>query len=154
MIPSRSWSYRGVEQCIISTAQQASPNVMGCMDPLRTQFVRASTLDLVRILLADSSKPSQVSRCYLDMVGNERFFLQCVLQCAYRLVLTGEYHLTPLLACDAESFGPRVCIGCTQSLVSSAVDSKDGTAACKVGPCMPKPPSDKIVHGMSNCLVV
>lgn len=31
--------------CIISTAQQASPNVMGQMDPVRAQFMSASTLD-------------------------------------------------------------------------------------------------------------
>lgn len=31
--------------CIISTAQQASPNVMGQIEPRRAQFMRSSTLD-------------------------------------------------------------------------------------------------------------
>jgi hypothetical protein len=38
MTPNRSWSYRGVDTCIISTAQQASPNVIGQIDPCRAQF--------------------------------------------------------------------------------------------------------------------
>lgn len=32
-------------ECIISTAQQASPKVIGHRDPLRAQFTRSSTLD-------------------------------------------------------------------------------------------------------------
>ncbi len=44
MIPSRSWSYRGVERCIISTAQHASPNVIGQNDPCRAQFVMMSSV--------------------------------------------------------------------------------------------------------------
>jgi hypothetical protein len=38
IIPNRSWSYRGVDTCIISTAQQASPKVIGHIDPCRAQF--------------------------------------------------------------------------------------------------------------------
>jgi len=34
MMPKRSWSYLGVDRCIISTAQHASPNVMGHNEPV------------------------------------------------------------------------------------------------------------------------
>lgn len=32
--------------CIISTAQQASPKVIGQMEPRRAQFIRSSTLEM------------------------------------------------------------------------------------------------------------
>ena len=38
MIPSRSWSYLGVDTCIISTAQQARPKVIGQMEPCLAQL--------------------------------------------------------------------------------------------------------------------
>lgn len=43
--PNRSKSYLAAPACIISTAQQASPNVIGHMDPRRAQFNRSSTFD-------------------------------------------------------------------------------------------------------------
>ena len=46
IMPKRSWSYLGAEVCIISTAQQASPKVTGHMDPVRAQFMRASTFNI------------------------------------------------------------------------------------------------------------
>ena len=47
IIPKRSRSYLGAPVCIISMAQQASPKVMGHMDPRRAQFMRASTFDIM-----------------------------------------------------------------------------------------------------------
>lgn len=41
--PNRSISYLAAATCIISTAQQARPKVMGQMDPLLAQFIRSST---------------------------------------------------------------------------------------------------------------
>lgn len=46
MMPNRSKSYLDAPVCIISTAQQARPNVMGQRDPFRTQFTRSSTFDI------------------------------------------------------------------------------------------------------------
>ncbi|KAG9157305.1 hypothetical protein Leryth_004963 [Lithospermum erythrorhizon] len=46
IIPNRSKSYLAAPVCIISTAQQASPNVMGQMDPVRAQFIRLSTFEI------------------------------------------------------------------------------------------------------------
>lgn len=40
-----SKSYLAAPQCIISTAQQASPNVMGHNDPILAQLTTLSTLD-------------------------------------------------------------------------------------------------------------
>jgi hypothetical protein len=37
-------SYRAAAECIISTAQQARPKVMGQREPLRAQLTRSSTL--------------------------------------------------------------------------------------------------------------
>mmetsp|Transcript_97003 Transcript_97003/g.259138 ORF Transcript_97003/g.259138 Transcript_97003/m.259138 type:complete len:166 (+) Transcript_97003:232-729(+) len=45
-IPNRSMSYREAAACIISTAQQASPNVMGQSEPLRAQLTRSSTREI------------------------------------------------------------------------------------------------------------
>ncbi|RUS32753.1 hypothetical protein BC938DRAFT_474418 [Jimgerdemannia flammicorona] len=42
--PSRSWSYRGIAMCIISTPQHASANVTGHTDPARAQFTTSSRL--------------------------------------------------------------------------------------------------------------
>src|SRR5664279_4487124 len=41
--PKRSRSYRAAPACIISTAQQARPNVIGHIDPLRDQLISASS---------------------------------------------------------------------------------------------------------------
>jgi hypothetical protein len=46
MIPILSWSYRGVDKCIISTAQHARPNVIGQRDPCRAQLATASSVVL------------------------------------------------------------------------------------------------------------
>lgn len=46
MTPKRSKSYRAAPVCIISTAQHASPKVIGQIDPRRAQFSRSSTLDI------------------------------------------------------------------------------------------------------------
>jgi hypothetical protein len=39
MIPSLSWSYRGIELCIISMPQQARPKETGHNEPLRAQLM-------------------------------------------------------------------------------------------------------------------
>ena len=44
MIPNRSKSYLLAPQCIISTAQQANPKVIGHIEPTRAQFTSASTV--------------------------------------------------------------------------------------------------------------
>lgn len=44
--PNRSKSYLAAPVCIISTAQQASPKVMGQIDPRRAQFMRSSTFEI------------------------------------------------------------------------------------------------------------
>ena len=48
MKPKRSWSYRGPAICIISTAQQARPNVMGQREPCLAQFAITSRLALFK----------------------------------------------------------------------------------------------------------
>lgn len=45
-MPSRSWSYRGIDACIISILQQARPNDSGHIDPLRAQATSESKLVL------------------------------------------------------------------------------------------------------------
>ena len=42
--PKRSRSQRGMEACIISTAQQASPNVIHISEPVRAQLMRSSVV--------------------------------------------------------------------------------------------------------------
>lgn len=54
MTPNRSRSYRAAPVCIISTAQQASPKVMGQMDPRRAQFMRSSTFEITNSAAFDS----------------------------------------------------------------------------------------------------
>jgi hypothetical protein len=51
MMPMRSWSYRGVERCIISRAQHASPKVMGQRDDCRPQLTIWSRVVLLIFLL-------------------------------------------------------------------------------------------------------
>lgn len=46
MMPWRSLSYRGMERCIISMAQQARPKERGQREPWRAQLARASMLVL------------------------------------------------------------------------------------------------------------
>jgi hypothetical protein len=45
MIPNLSKSYRAAPACIISTAQQARPKVIGQILPFLAQFTNVSTLD-------------------------------------------------------------------------------------------------------------
>lgn len=45
MIPKRSRSYRAAPACIISTAQQAKPKVIGHIELVRAQFTRLSTFE-------------------------------------------------------------------------------------------------------------
>src|SRR5262252_8084966 len=52
--PKRSASYRGMDICIISTAQQASPNVIHINDPVRAQVIRSSAA-VTRKPLSESS---------------------------------------------------------------------------------------------------
>src|ERR1700735_4915555 len=40
--PNRSTSYRGIESCIISTAQHARPNVIHISEPVRAHWIRSS----------------------------------------------------------------------------------------------------------------
>ncbi|GMG99102.1 hypothetical protein Nepgr_000942 [Nepenthes gracilis] len=47
MTPKLSKSYLAAPVCIISTAQQARPKVMGQMDPRRAQFIRSSTFEMI-----------------------------------------------------------------------------------------------------------
>jgi hypothetical protein len=44
IIPNRSISYRLIAACIISTAQQASPNVKGHKEPARAQAITEISL--------------------------------------------------------------------------------------------------------------
>src|SRR5207248_10990121 len=53
--PKRSRSYRAAPACIISTAQHASPNVIGHIEPLRAQLM---TLSSVVVTKPFSSTPS------------------------------------------------------------------------------------------------
>ena len=49
MMPRRSWSYRGIETCIISILQQASPKLSGHSEDCRAQFTMVS-MDALRII--------------------------------------------------------------------------------------------------------
>ncbi|KAL3952955.1 hypothetical protein ACCO45_012898 [Purpureocillium lilacinum] len=60
MIPRRSWSYRGVERCIISTAQQARPKVMGQREDWRAQLAMTSREVLFVFEYRDSVSPTNV----------------------------------------------------------------------------------------------
>ena len=53
IIPNLSKSYRLAPACIISTAQQAKPNVIGHKDPLRAQFNKSSIFDITNSNLFD-----------------------------------------------------------------------------------------------------
>src|SRR3954453_11359112 len=52
--PKRSTSERGIDTCIISTAQQARPNVIHISDPVRAQVMRSSVA-ATKKPLSDSS---------------------------------------------------------------------------------------------------
>lgn len=56
MIPNLSKSYLAAPVCIISTAQQARPKVIGQIDPRRAQFIRSSTFEITNSAVFD--KPS------------------------------------------------------------------------------------------------
>ena len=60
IIPNRSRSYLAAPVCIISTAQQARPNVMGQMEPRRAQFMRSSTLEITNSAVLDSPGGEEV----------------------------------------------------------------------------------------------
>ena len=70
MIPMRSWSYRGVERCIISTAQQARPKVMGQREPCRAQLATAS-----RVVLQSLYQP--LSFRDLVLLSNHTYSAYC-----------------------------------------------------------------------------
>src|SRR5215510_9164325 len=65
-IPKRSRSARGPPVCIISMAQQASPNIMYQMDDFLVQLSRSSTLVVSAIsgavLISDMRDPSSSRR--------------------------------------------------------------------------------------------
>jgi len=42
-MPNRSMSKRGIEACIISTAQQARPKVIHISEPVRAQLITSSS---------------------------------------------------------------------------------------------------------------
>src|SRR5262249_30416928 len=52
--PKRSASYRGIDICIISMAQQASPKVIHIKEPVRAHVTRSST-EVTRKPLSESS---------------------------------------------------------------------------------------------------
>src|ERR1700749_4848368 len=52
--PNRSTSYRGIDTCIISTAQQARPKVIHISEPVRAQVIRSSAV-VSRKPLSDNS---------------------------------------------------------------------------------------------------
>src|SRR5262252_599905 len=53
--PKRSASYRGIDICIISTAQQASPNVIHMREPVRAHVIRSSAAVTRKPLSASSA---------------------------------------------------------------------------------------------------
>src|SRR5580765_7348933 len=53
--PKRSASYRGMDICIISTAQHASPNVIHINEPVRAQVIRSSVAVTRKPLSASSA---------------------------------------------------------------------------------------------------
>src|SRR5262245_64886000 len=56
--PKRSKSQRGMEACIISTAQQASPNVIHISEPVRAQLMRSSVVVTRKPLSASCAETS------------------------------------------------------------------------------------------------
>lgn len=62
-MPNLSISYRDAAACIISTAQQAKPNVMGHIEPLRAQFTSSSIFETTNsaLFLPFDSKASKLS---------------------------------------------------------------------------------------------
>ena len=54
--PNRSKSYLGIAVCIISTAQQAKPNVIQCNDPALDQLIRLSSDVVMKPFLLKSSE--------------------------------------------------------------------------------------------------
>src|SRR5262245_53539337 len=56
--PKRSRSQRGIEACIISTAQQARPNVIHISEPVRAQLMRSSVVVTRKPLSASLSDTS------------------------------------------------------------------------------------------------
>merc|ERR1712127_857393 len=58
-VPNLSKSYLGIALCIISTAQQASPKVIQCNEPVLAQFMISSAL-VSRNPLSCSSRLSEL----------------------------------------------------------------------------------------------
>ena len=52
--PNLSRSYLGIEVCIISTAQQASPKVIQCKEPVLAQLIRLSLEVVIKPFSAKS----------------------------------------------------------------------------------------------------
>ena len=52
--PNLSRSYLGIEVCIISTAQQASPNVIQCNEPVLAQLIKLSLEVVIKPFSAKS----------------------------------------------------------------------------------------------------
>jgi len=62
--PYRSRSYRGIDECIISTAQQARPNVIHISEPVRAQVIRSSVAVVMKPLSASwLETPSKKASC-------------------------------------------------------------------------------------------
>ena len=57
-MPKRSTSYRGMDICIISTAQQARPVCIHINDPVRAQLTSCETVETRKPLSANSSVTS------------------------------------------------------------------------------------------------
>jgi hypothetical protein len=65
--PKRPVSYRGIDICIISTAQQAKPNVIHIKEPVRVHAIKSSAAEtkkpFVGQLLADLHEKWNVGMC-------------------------------------------------------------------------------------------
>jgi len=119
IMPSRSWSYRGVERCIISIAQQASPKVMGHNEPWRAQFATWSSVVLEKHGLAESKEGVQYPIRHMAMSDStprelryRRIDIQCILHYPLLLLLTRQWHLSPRLPSDTEWLAFTISGGC------------------------------------------
>src|SRR5215475_13253366 len=78
--PKRSRSQRGMEACIISTAQHASPKVIHISEPVRAQLMRSSVVvtrkPLSASLLDSSPNPRSPGTTKPDL-GCERVVVTC-----------------------------------------------------------------------------
>ena len=60
--PNLSRSYLGIDACIISTAQHASPNVIQCNDPVLAQLIKVS-LAMVTKPFSENSSATSLNSC-------------------------------------------------------------------------------------------